>query len=146
MAHVGCCVLLLSTALSYCRQDYVCRGFWQVACTYDVLWFKQKKGVNVGHPRHKNGVLGSILCRHDRAMLAKSADIWLSGRHVADTPATLPAKVACMRQIEHRQHASWLPNDLGRSSCEDIGVEQGSLVLVNGLRVQKRVIPEKHLL
>ena len=53
MAHFGCCVLLLSTALSYCRQDYVYRGFWQVVRTY-VLWYKKKKGVNVGHPRHEN--------------------------------------------------------------------------------------------
>jgi hypothetical protein len=90
VTHVGCCVLLLSTALSYCRQDYVCRGFWQVVRTYVLLWYKKKKGVNVGHPRHKNVVWGSILCRLDWAVLAKSADIWLSGRHVADMSATLP--------------------------------------------------------
>jgi hypothetical protein len=57
-----------------------------------VLWFKKKKGVNVGHPRHKNVVLGSILCPHNRAMSAKSANIWLSGRHVANMSVTLPAK------------------------------------------------------
>ena len=91
MAQVGCCVLLLSTALSDCRQNYVCRGIWQVVRTY-VLWYKKKKGINVGHPRHKNVVSGSILCWHDWAMLAKSADIWLSGRHVADMSGTLPAK------------------------------------------------------
>jgi hypothetical protein len=35
-----------------------------------------------------------LLCRrHDRAVLAKSANIWLSGQHVADNmSATLPAK------------------------------------------------------
>ena len=94
MAHVGCCVLLLSTTALLCivdKIDYVvCRGFWQVVRTY-VLWYKKKKGVNVGHSRHKNVVSGSILCRHDRAVSAKSADIWLSGRHVADMLATLPA-------------------------------------------------------
>ena len=57
--------------------------------TYVLLWYKKKKGVNVGHPRHKNVVWGSILCRLDWAVLAKSA-IWLSGRHVADMSATLP--------------------------------------------------------
>ena len=95
MAHVGCCVLLLSTTALSCivdKIDYVvCRGFWQVVRTY-VLWYKKKKGLNVGHPRHENVVSGSILCRHDRAVLAKSANIWLSGRHVADMSATLPAK------------------------------------------------------
>ena len=74
------------------KIDYVvCRGFWQVVRTY-ILWYKKKKGVNVGHSRHENFVSGSILCRHDRAVSAKSADIWLSGRHVADMLATLPAK------------------------------------------------------
>jgi len=48
--------------------------------------------VNVSNHRHKNVVLGSVLCRHDLAESAKSADIWLSGRHVADMSATLPAK------------------------------------------------------
>jgi hypothetical protein len=28
--------------------------------------------------------------------------------------------VACVRWIKHRQHASWLPNGLGRRSCEGI--------------------------
>ncbi len=48
--------------------------------------------MNVGNPRHKNTVLGSVLCRHDRGMLAKSADIWLSGQNVANMLATFPAK------------------------------------------------------
>ena len=95
MAHVGCCVLLLSTTALSCivdRIDFVvCRGFWQIVRTY-VLWYKKKKGVNVVHPRHRNVVSGSILCRHNRAVSAKSADIWLSVRHVADMSATLPAK------------------------------------------------------
>ena len=97
MAHVGCCLLLLSTTALSCivdKIDYVvCRGFWQVVHTY-ILWYKKKKGVNVGHPRHNNVVSGSILCRHDRAVLAKSANIWLLGRHVANMSATLPAKDA----------------------------------------------------
>ncbi len=49
--------------------------------------------MNVGNPRYKNTVLGSVLCCHDRGMLAKSANIWLSGRHVADMLATFPAKL-----------------------------------------------------
>jgi hypothetical protein len=32
------------------------------------------------------------LCRHDLAESAKSANFWLSGRHVADMSATFPAK------------------------------------------------------
>jgi len=38
----------------------------------------------------------SVLCRHDRAVLAKSANIWLSGRHVADMLATFSAKVVAI--------------------------------------------------
>jgi hypothetical protein len=41
---------------------------------------------------NKNAVLGSVLCRHDRAVLAKSANIWLLGRHVANMLATFSAK------------------------------------------------------
>ena len=97
MAHVGCCVFLLSTTALSCivdKIDYVvvCRGFWQVVHTY-VLWCKKKKGVNGGLPRHENVVSGSILCRHDRAVSAKSADIWLLGRRVADMSTTSPAKL-----------------------------------------------------
>ena len=43
--------------------------------------------VNVGNHPHKNVVSGSILCRPDRGMSAKCADIWLSGRHVANFPS-----------------------------------------------------------
>ena len=46
----------------------------------------------VGKARHKKSV-GTNLCRHDLAESAKSADFWLSGRHVADMSATFPAKV-----------------------------------------------------
>jgi hypothetical protein len=56
------------------------------------LWYSKKKGVNVGNPRHKNTVLESVLCCHDREMSAKSANVWLSGRHVADMLPTFPAK------------------------------------------------------
>ena len=34
------------------------------------------------------------MCRHDTGESAKSANIWLSGRPVADMSATLPAKVS----------------------------------------------------
>jgi hypothetical protein len=61
-------------------------------CPYVPLVLKKKKGVNVGHPQHKNLVSGSIVCRHDRGMSANCADIWLSSRHVADMSAILPAK------------------------------------------------------
>ena len=42
-------------------------------------------------PTEKN-VSGSKLCRRDGGILAKSDDIWLSGRHVADMSATFSAK------------------------------------------------------
>ncbi len=48
--------------------------------------------MNVGNPRHKNTVSGLVLCRHDKGMLAKSVDIWLSGQHVANMLMTFPAK------------------------------------------------------
>jgi hypothetical protein len=113
MAHVGCCVFLLSTTALSCivdKIDYViiCRGFWQVVRTY-VLWYKKKKGVNVGLPRHENVVSGSILCRHDRAVSAKSADIWLSGRRVADMSATLPAKLVHTDFVAHHNSITTTP-------------------------------------
>jgi hypothetical protein len=55
--------------------------------------------VNVGNRRHKNVVLGSVLCRHDLVESAKSTDIWLSGLHVADMLVTLPAKIP---DVDHR--------------------------------------------
>ncbi len=55
------------------------------------LWYSKKKRVNVSNPQHKKTVPGSVLCHHDRVILAKSADIWLSGRHVADMSPTFPA-------------------------------------------------------
>jgi hypothetical protein len=38
-------------------------------------------------------VSGSKLCWRDGGILAKSDDIWLSGRHVADMLATFSAKM-----------------------------------------------------
>ena len=38
VAHVVWCVLLLSTALSYFSQDYICRGFWQVVRHVLLSW------------------------------------------------------------------------------------------------------------
>ena len=55
------------------------------------LCYFKKKGVNVSNPQHKNTVSGSVVCRHNRVMSAKSADILLSGRHVADMLPTFPA-------------------------------------------------------
>ncbi len=51
--------------------------------------------MNVGNPGHKNTMSGWVLCHHDRGMSAKSADIWLLGRHVANMSATFPAKLSC---------------------------------------------------
>jgi hypothetical protein len=56
------------------------------------LWYSKKKGVNVGNPRRKNTVSELVLCRHDREMSAKSANIRLSGQHVADMLPTFPAR------------------------------------------------------
>ena len=53
--------------------------------------------MNVGNHQDKNVVSGSNLCRHDRSMSAKCADIWLFGRHVADMSATFPAKAKTER-------------------------------------------------
>ena len=67
------------------------------------LWYSKKKGVNIGNPRHKNTVSGLVLCRHDRVMSAKSANIWLSGQHVADMLPTFPAKSTSIRQRLQRR-------------------------------------------
>jgi hypothetical protein len=56
------------------------------------LWYSKKKEVNVGNTQHKNNVSGLVLCCHKREMLAKSANIWMSGQHVADMLLTFPAK------------------------------------------------------
>jgi len=44
----------------------------------------------------KKKVSGMNLCRLVGGLLAKCADFWLSGRHVADMSATFPAKVLGM--------------------------------------------------
>ncbi len=56
------------------------------------LWYYRGKfGGCWQLPTHKN-VSGSKLCRHNRGILAKCADIWQSGQHVADMLATFSAK------------------------------------------------------
>jgi hypothetical protein len=45
-------------------------------------------------PNTKMFCLDQFCAEHDKDVLAKSADIWLSGRHVADMSATLPAKLS----------------------------------------------------
>jgi len=58
----------------------------------------EKKGVNAGNPGHKNTVSGSVLCCHDSEMSVKSANIWLSGQHIANMLPTFPAKTTVMLQ------------------------------------------------
>ncbi len=55
------------------------------------LWYLEKIWRKSANPDTKI-VSGTKLCWHDLAELAKSADFWLSGRHVADMSATFPAK------------------------------------------------------
>ena len=78
------------------------------------LWYFKKKGVNVGNPRHKNTVLGSDLCCHNREMLAKSANIWLLWRHVTGMSATFPAKRCRNYGVSKRWCCSWLLPLMGR--------------------------------
>ena len=57
------------------------------------LWYYRGKfGGCRQIPTQKN-VSGSKLCQHDGGILAKSDNIWLSGRHVADMSATFSAKM-----------------------------------------------------
>ena len=56
------------------------------------LWYLEKIWRKLAKPDTKK-VSGTNLCRHDLAESAKSADFWLSGRHVADMLATFPAKI-----------------------------------------------------
>ena len=44
-------------------------------------------------------MLGSVLCRHDKKMLAKSADIWLSGARQQTQPRMAKAKMATMAMM-----------------------------------------------
>jgi len=53
---------------------------------------RREKLVNVGNHQHKNIVSVPVLCRHNMAESAKSADFCQSGRHVADMLVTVPAK------------------------------------------------------
>ncbi len=59
--------------------------------TYEPMVLKRKIWWMSANPDTKN-VSGSKLCRRDRGISAKSANIWLSGRHVADMSATFSAK------------------------------------------------------
>jgi hypothetical protein len=60
--------------------------------TYVPMVLKRKIWWMSANPDRKN-VSGSKLCRRDGGILAKSDDIWLSGRHVADMLATFSAKL-----------------------------------------------------
>ena len=59
--------------------------------TYVPMVLKRKIWWMSANPDTKN-VSGSKLCPHDRGILAKCADIWLLGRHVANMLATFSAK------------------------------------------------------
>ena len=59
---------------------------------YVPLVLKEERGECRQSPTQKYCV-GSILCCHDRGILAKCANIWLSWQHVADMLATFPAKL-----------------------------------------------------
>jgi hypothetical protein len=66
------------------------------------LWYYRGKfGGCWQIPTQKN-VSGSKLCQHDRGILAKCANIWLSGQHVADMSATFSAKML-LRQVEKQR-------------------------------------------
>ena len=60
-----------------------------ILCMY--LWYLERIWRKSAIPDTKN-VSGTNLCQHDLAKSAKSADFWLSGRHVDDMSATFPAK------------------------------------------------------
>ncbi len=68
---------------------------------------------------HKN-VSGSKLCRRDRGIWVKCDNIWLSGRHVANMPATFSAKVA--RQQRWRQGRQQGPGRGQRGGNNSIGI------------------------
>jgi hypothetical protein len=63
------------------------------------LWYLEKIWRKSVIPDTKK-VSGTNLCQHDLAESAKSADFWLSGRHVADMSATFPAKVWVDREAQ----------------------------------------------
>jgi hypothetical protein len=66
------------------------------------LWYyRGKSGGCRQIPTQKN-VSESKMCRHDRGILAKCADIWLSGRHVADMSATFSAKDKTMGRVLYK--------------------------------------------
>ncbi len=77
-------------SLGYPNRNPHIRTYRGILCMY--LWYYRGKfGGCRQIPTQKN-VSGSKLCRRDRGILAKCADIWLSGRHVTDISATFSAK------------------------------------------------------
>jgi hypothetical protein len=79
-----------SVTFCYVGQFFGCRRRVGETCCRHTLLFPaawRKSAI----PDTKK-VSGTNLCRHDLADSAKSADFWLSGRHVADMSATFPAK------------------------------------------------------
>ena len=79
-------------SLGYPNRNPHIRSYRGILRTY--LWYI---GGCRQIPTEKN-VSGSKLCRRDGGILAKSDDIWLSGRHVADMSATFSAKPAVRRR------------------------------------------------
>ena len=64
------------------------------------LWYLEKIWRKSANPDTKK-VSGTNLCRHDLAESAKSANFWLSGRHIANMSATFPAKLATKGKSTH---------------------------------------------
>jgi hypothetical protein len=84
------CVLLLSTKkillehLSYSRQDYVCRGFWQVVHTYSGT--KKERGECRPSPTQK-------CCVRISFVSARQGRVGKKCRHLAVRPTFWPAKL-----------------------------------------------------
>ena len=80
------------------------------------LWYLEKIWRKSANPDTKK-VSGTKLCRHDLAESAKSADFWLSGRHVADMSATFPAKIpkisTTLQELEGFTYATALDLNMG---------------------------------
>ncbi len=75
-------------------EQILTKYFYQILqrnSDYVALIVKYKLGECWKSPTQKRCV-GINLCRHDRGMSDKCADIWLSGWHVIDMLATFPAK------------------------------------------------------
>ncbi len=77
-------------------EQILTKYFYQILqrnLEYVALVLKYKLGECRQSPTQTKGESGSILCRHDRGMLAKCADFWLLGQHVVHMLVTFPAKV-----------------------------------------------------